>query len=99
MARDSCNHTAPGSLQESLSVPVPHLSALLGRKGHKVNQQKEYKLSEASLPGLPEFTLIQWISRNPASSRLRHSGKEQQGGGDGHRVGSDNCEKVGSSGT
>lgn len=69
-----------------LSVPLPHLSALLGRKGHEVNQQKEYKQSEASLLGLPEFTLIQWIGRNPTSSRLRDSGKEQQGKGDGHKV-------------
>lgn len=78
MARDSCNHTAPGSLQESLSVPVPHLSALLGRKGHKVNQQKEYKLSEASLPGLPEFTLIQWIQPLPGSDTPGKSSREEE---------------------
>lgn len=68
-----------------LSIPLPHLSALLGRKGHEVNEQKKYKQSEASLPGLPESTLIQWTGRNPTSSRLRDSGKEQQRG-DGHRV-------------
>lgn len=33
----------------SLSLPVLHLFALLGRKGHEEKQQKECKLSETSL--------------------------------------------------
>lgn len=38
-----------------LSVPLPHLSALLGRKGHEVNQQKKYKQSRGLPPRAPSI--------------------------------------------
>lgn len=106
MGQDSCNHTTLGSLQERPSLcpsssPFCHVRKTRPQ-GKK--QQKGYEVSDVSFLGLPEFTLTQWDGRNSISSRLRDSKKEQQGEGDGQRMGREKmdresyCEKAGGSG-
>lgn len=98
-----CQETAaialpPAVCRSLLSVSSPSSPSCPVRKERPRGKPAERtQLPEASRSGLPEFTLTQWIVRNPTSSQLRDSGKEQQGG-DGQWWAVNNCEKIWSTG-